>query len=409
MAKNEFRFTDHTLSKLQPTPGKKRSYFYDTKTDGLRVQVTAAGTLSFQFQTWDAVRKKPATKTLGKYPTLPLSKAREKAVKEMAAVNDGADIEGDAQKIRDEDTFDSMFTQWLEQFAKPHKKSWDEDERRYKLYMEKPFGKKKVSYFTTTHIRAWHKSITERQKQNAPKGVTISPTTANRALALTSTIFNQMMPEHPNPCKGVKKFREQSRDRFLQPDELKRFFEALYHADTPELLRDYVLVALFTGGRRTNVLSMRWSEISFENLVWTIPADQSKNGTKMEIPLIEEAVTILEKRKKNTSSMFIFPGTGRTGHYMEPKKAWSSLLKRAGLADVRLHDLRRTLGSWQTMTGASSTVVGKTLGHKSQASTAVYARMNLDPVRDSIKTAVEAMLATRELPVKVINLNPAKE
>lgn len=61
------------------------------------------------------------------------------------------------------------------------------------------------------------------------------------------------------------------------------------------------------------------------------------------------------------------------------------------------------------MTGASSTVVGKTLGHKSQASTAVYARMNLDPVRDSIKTAVEAMLATRELPDKVININPAKE
>jgi integrase len=75
---------------------------------------------------------------------------------------------------------------------------------------------------------------------------------------------------------------------------------------------------------------------------------------------------------------------------------------------VRLHDLRRTLGSWQTMTGASSTVVGKILGHKSQASTVVYARMNLDPVRDSIKTAVEAMLATRELPEKIVKIGGDK-
>ena len=88
----------------------------------------------------------------------------------------------------------------------------------------------------------------------------------------------------------------------------------------------------------------------------------------------------------------------------EPKKAWSTLLKKAKLADMRLHDLRRTMGSYQTMSGASTTIVGKTLGHKSQAATAVYARMNLDPVRASMEAAVDMMRASKEIPEKVIKI-----
>ncbi|MBU1140882.1 MAG: tyrosine-type recombinase/integrase [Proteobacteria bacterium] len=404
MTENKFNFTDNRLRNIQPVPDKKRSYFYDTKTDGLRLQITAAGTLSFQFQTWDTARKKPVTKSLGKYPKLSITAARKKAVNEMAAVNDGHDIESDAQKIRDEDRFDAIFELWMEQFSKPHKSSWREDERRFNLYIKKPLGKKKLSWFTPTRIRQWHRGITLLQKQRGNEGETVSPSTANRALTLITTVFNQITPDLPNPCRGVKKFRETSRDRFLQPNELKSFFKALYHADTPELLRDYVLISLFTGARRSNVLSMRWNEISFDRLIWTVPAQKSKNSEPMSIPLVIDTLKILERRKKNSRSVFVFPGNGKTGHYGEPKRAWGTMTKRAGLIDVRLHDLRRTMGSWQTMTGASSTIVGKTLGHKSPEATAVYARLNLDPVRASMETAVKAMLATKDLPEKVISI-----
>ena len=67
---------------------------------------------------------------------------------------------------------------------------------------------------------------------------------------------------------------------------------------------------------------------------------------------------------------------------------------KAGIKDLRLHDLRRTLGSWQAATGANSYTIGKTLGHKNTQSTAVYARLNLDPVRDSVEKATQAMLGT---------------
>ena len=88
----------------------------------------------------------------------------------------------------------------------------------------------------------------------------------------------------------------------------------------------------------------------------------------------------------------MFPGDGKHGHYHDPRKGWLRILKRAGIENLRLHDLRRTLGSWQAKTGASLVVIGKSLGHKSPQATAVYARLDLDPVRKSMETATAAIL-----------------
>jgi integrase len=375
---------------------------------------------------WSRKHKKSMVQTLGAFPGLSLQDARDKAVKKRSRVNAGEDIVATAKQFKDEDTFNALFDRWLSGPGKRKKtptglaernpKYLEEDKRRYKLYVKKHLGNKKLSWFSSIRIEEWHqkllntpKQLRKKQKEGAPSPKskdTISATTANRAFALVSTVFSSMTPERINPCKGVNKFAETSRERFLEPEELKRFFAALHRADTPELLRDYVLVSLFTGGRRSNVLSMQWNET--KTSTWKIPAQKSKNGTAMDIPLIDEVTDILERRKKSSSSIFVFPGSGKTGHYTEPKKAWTTLLKRAGLVDIRLHDLRRTMGSYQTMAGASTAVVGKTLGHKSQVSTATYARMNLDPVRDSMKAAVKAMLSTNDLPEKVIKLEGKK-
>lgn len=421
MADNKLNFTDNRLRTLRPVPGKKRSYYYDIKTAGLRLQITAAGTMTFQFQArYPKQRRPPVTVALGKYPTLSINEARKLATGLMTDILNGVEVEDKINRKRHEYDLDTVFNLWLKQFAKPHKKSWGEDVRRYDLYIRKPLGKNKLSWFTTAAIRNWHRKITTLPKQRG-KG-TITPATANRSLALLSTVFNQMVPEHPNPCRGVKKFKEDSRDRFLQPEELQRFFEALEQQDTPVLLRDYVLVSLFTGSRRSNVLSMEWREISFERSLWTIPGPKSKNGEPMDIPLVKEVVDILERRKKeqqvlkNRFLKYVFPGktlgekSGKSHeqkHYSEPKKAWGSLLKRAGLENVRIHDLRRTMGSYQTMTGASSTIVGKTLGHKSPEATAVYARLNLDPVRSSMESAVKEMQEAKHLPKKVVSIDNA--
>ncbi len=389
MAQEELSFTYERINSLKPRPDGKRRFVYDKKNPGLRVQITKMNTITFQFYVWDRTRKKPATRTIGPFPTVSIDEARQKATEFRQAINSGRDIENEANQIRNEVTLNTLFDTWIEQFAKPSKKTWKEDISRYGLYIQKPFGKKKVSWFSPEKVRIWHTKLINKPKQRGQGN--ISKATANRAFALLSTIFNQMVPDKPNPCRSVRKFHENSRDRFLQPEELKQFFDALLSENTDEMFRDFVMMALYTGARRTNIMEMKWPDISFDRKVWNIPASSSKNKKPNPVPLIDPALKILERRKKATSSIFVFPGKGTTGHLVEPKRQWKALIERANIEDVHIHDLRRTLGSYQTMTGASTAVVGKTLGHKSPAATAVYARMNLDPVRASIEKAVEAM------------------
>ena len=190
-------------------------------------------------------------------------------------------------------------------------------------------------------------------------------------------------------------------------DELTPFFTALSES-TNEIMRDFFLLALLTGARRANVSAMRWADIDLVAGVWRIA--KTKNGTPQTVTLSPEAVTVLESRKAGGGE-FVFPGEGTTKHIVEPKKAWATLLKAAGIENLRIHDLRRTLGSWQARTGASLPIIGKSLNHKTHQATAIYARLDLDPVRQSVNTATAAMMEAAGLKKKaeVVRLRTAKE
>ena len=213
-------------------------------------------------------------------------------------------------------------------------------------------------------------------------------TTANRIISLISAIFNfhkKLDPTINNLTQHIKKFKEVSRDRFLSPEELSRLIQSLNEEPNTDM-RDYFLILLCTGARKSNVLSMKWNDIDWERKIWSISQSKSKNREKMNVILSDEAISILEARKNN-NSQYVFAGTGKTGHIVEPKSAWKRILQRANIKDCRIHDLRRALGSYKAMQGTSSLIIGKSLGHKSQQATAIYYRMNLDPVRESVEKA----------------------
>jgi integrase len=194
-----------------------------------------------------------------------------------------------------------------------------------------------------------------------------------------------------NPADRVRAFKEKPRARFMDGDELPAFFKSLA-IEPNRVIRDFFLIALLTGARRSNVQAMAWPQINWNRATWTVPAEQSKNGEELGIVLVPMAMRILETRNASTKSEFVFPGVGKTGHLVEPKSAWRRILKRADIGDLRLHDLRRTLGSWQAATGASLQVIGKSLGHESLESTKVYSRLKLDSVRESVEKATNAMM-----------------
>ncbi len=380
MADNKFNFTKAALEALPlPSPGK-RAYYYDTKMRGLGVSITSNGAYSFVVYRW--VNGKPERVTLGRFPDLSVEQARRKAETINAAIAQGQNPNDQRRADRAEMTLEELFTEYLERYAKLHKRSWKKDQEQFHRHLS-IWRHRKLSTIHKTDIQKLHHDIGRDSGQYA----------ANRLLALCSTLFNKAAEfgvwDKSNPAQGIKKFREFSRDRFLQANELPRFFEALA-AEPNEIIRDYIIMALLTGARCSNLLAMRWEQIDLARREWRIP--QTKNGTPQIITLTEEAAFLLQQRQAVATSDYVFPSTGCEGHLREPKKGWQRILKNAHIENLRIHDLRRTLGSWQARTGASLAIIGKSLNHKSPQATAIYARLDLDPVRASVEKATKAML-----------------
>jgi integrase len=183
---------------------------------------------------------------------------------------------------------------------------------------------------------------------------------------------------------------ESSRTRYLLAEEKERFLEAV-NAEPNHTIRDFIFMSLHTGARKSNVLAMRWDSINLTDKTWDTPGTETKNGIAHLLPLSEEAMPILKARyeQRNPQCPWVFPSdhNSKSGHLEEPKKAWRRIIKRAGLKDFRLHDLRRTRGSWMAIAGASQYVIGKALNHKSITSTEIYARLSIDPVREFMNKA----------------------
>jgi integrase len=376
----KFNFTMNKLREVKAL--EKRTYFYDTKQPGLRLAASPSGNKSFQFQCWSKQLNKPVTRTLGKLGTISITEARMMAADLYAKVNTGVDIEETRRSQRNEPIFADMFQSYVETHAKVHKRTWKEDVRTYNNHFKKSLGNRRIDWISIDRIKQWHSKI---GKENGHY-------IANRSLALLSTVFSHVLPQRINPCHGVKRFKEESRDRFLHPNELERFFKAL-EMEPNESIADFFMILLLTGSRKSNVCSMKWEEIDLEHKLWKIPAQKSKNAEALSVPLVSEVVAILEKRKKESDSHFVFPGTGRTGHMVDPKRGWVRIRKSADLADVRIHDLRRTMGSYMAGMGSSLHIIGKALGHKNQETTAIYSRLNIDPVRDAMSKASQVMLS----------------
>lgn len=380
MQDNSFNFTKKSLDAL-PLPNKgKRLYVYDTYVRGLELMVTEHGSKSYKV--YRKFNDKPVRITLGKYSELSVEEARDKARTTISEMIKGKNPNVEKKKLRAETTLKEMFSLYMERHSKPHKRTWQDDERDIPRFIGHWF-QRKLSAITKQDIQALHERI---GKENGLYQ-------ANRLLARICILYNKAIEwgwEGTNPAQGVKKFKEKTRDRFLHPDELPRFFESL-DQEPNDTIRDYVYISLFTGVRQANVLAMRWEDIHFDRKEWLVP--ETKNGEPLRVHLIDTVIGILKTRLKNYGKKdWVFEGSGKTGHMVEPKAGWKRILQRVGIKDLRIHDLRRTLGSWQAATGSNSFMIGRSLGHKTTQSTAVYARLNLDPVRDSVEKATQAML-----------------
>lgn len=445
----KLNFTKAAIQALPIPETGKRDVYQDTEQPGLQLRVTSTGAKSFSV--YRRVKGgRPQRITLGKFPDVSVSDARTSAKQVVAKLSLGVDGRLVPHINKESTTLEGLFWDFLENrrnrrgaYLSPASKS--SYETIYRQHLSK-FGRKRLEEITDTQLAALHTRLGREH-----------PTQANRVIAVASSLFSyaqeRKLFKGQNPAAGIKKFPETARDRFIQADELPRFFRALA-IEPNETVRDLFLASLLTGARRSNVLAMRWADVRLERGEWRLHS--TKNGTPQTVHLSPEMVEMLRARKRaqeeehreqqaeGNPPEFVFPGTGETGHFKEPRKGWRRILDRAEaigiierleeaghgdaahsieieppyrslpflreiatrfgvridglkLDDLRIHDLRRTLGSWQAKTGASLAIIGKSLNHKSTSTTAIYARLDLDPVRESVNNATSAMLAAAGL------------
>ena len=410
--KKKFNFNKKNLAVLPPSSTNQRTYYYDAGARGLCLAVSPAGKKTFVL--YRKIAGKPERITIGPFPDLTIEEARGKASELNGVIARGENPASKRRLVRDEATLGELFATFLEHHAKPYRKTWEYDQGRFNKHLN-GWKLRKLSDITRMDIVTLHKNIGARSGQYI----------ANRVVELLRIMFNKAAEwgwDGENPAIKIKTFRERARKRFLQPAELPPFWQSL-EAEPNSTIRDFILLSLFCGARRANTQEMRWEEIDWQNATWSIPAEKSKSGEDIVVPLSDVALRILRTRKDATESEWVFPGHGRTGHLVEPKTAWKRVLERAAtiqkrnwletnprkseadfakefpnaFRDLRIHDLRRSLGSWQAITGSSLPVIGQSLGHRSLEATKIYSHLIVDPVRQSIDKATSAMLAAGKL------------
>ena len=395
MAVKTINFTKAEISKL-PIPEKGLFYCKDIKEKGLSIYITPNKVITFFVR--KRINGKDERLLIGTFPEISIENARKQARVIKGQIAQGINPNEEKNNLQQEITLLELLEQYIERYSKKHKATWQYDDKEVRR-LTASLAKRKISTIANEEIRKLHEDI----------GQNSGIYQANRLLAMVRAMYNKAIEwgyKGINPTNNIKKFKEKARDRFIQPDELPRFFKAL---DEEESLtsRDYIYISLYTGARKSNVLAMRWEEISFTTKEWKIP--KTKNGDSLTIHLPELAIEVLKKRKlenekldlQNFQKQWIFPSlTSKSGHLEEPKKAWKRVLERAEIKDLRLHDIRRTLGSYQAISGASLQIIGKSLGHKSSTATEIYARMNLDPVRQSVDKALSLINDYKNLQIK---------
>ncbi|MGL6253050.1 MAG: tyrosine-type recombinase/integrase, partial [Billgrantia desiderata] len=333
----KFSFSKKAIDSLPLPPAGKRANDTDTKTPGLELRVTSKGTKTFSCQRWIKDAARPERVTLGRYPTMTIEQARKAALRVNGAIAEGNNPAAIRRQLRGEPTLSELFHDYLERHAKKQKRTWSEDQRCFDRYISPSLGRRKLSSLARRDFATLHANISRT-----------APVQANRVLSLCSRLFSWALEaslwEGANPVAGIKRNPERERDRFLQASELPRFFQALA-AEPSDTVRDYILTSLLTGARRSNVLSMRWEELDLEAGEWRIPDSKTKNGQSQLVTMPPQLVTVLVERRRHVRGPWVFPGTGKVGHFADPKKGWDRIKERAQALGI-IHALA-PLEEWQ--------------------------------------------------------------
>ena len=325
---------------------------------------------------------------LGPANVMALAQARDKAREQLSSVRmNGADPLQD-KRASQLQRWGDYRPSYIQHIQKKGNKSWKDQERLLER-VTTGWDSRSLLSVTRQDVAALHHKIGTDQP-----GRQGTPYLANRLLSYLSHAFNTAVdiagyPEqNPNPARRIKRFKETSRKRRVELAELPTLFAAI-EAESNRVAANYLKLILFTGMRRSEALNAKWSYWEKTRNVMVLP--DTKQGEPHSVPLNTLAVSLLKGIKRIRGNPYIFATD--SGHLVNPDKAWRRIRTVAGMPDLRIHDLRRSVGSLMADANKSLHVIGSVLGHSKPSTTAIYARLGQKPAADALQEYGDQLLA----------------
>ncbi len=366
------------------THGHSRDIRWDDETGGLGVRIYPSGKKHFVLSYRIKGRKR--LYTIGKYgDPFTLEMARKKAGKLKGEIIDGGDPLRHRQEERAAPTIKELAKRYLSDHAERHKRpaSVRDDRAMIDKIILPRLGTRKVADITFADVDALHARLKA------------TPYRANRVIALLSKMFSLASTRWRdwsqldyNPAKGIEKYPEEGRERYLSPPELGALTKAL--ASHPnQTTANAIRLLILTGARRMEVLAAKWDQFDLQEGVWVKPSAHTKQKREHRVPLNAPALQLLTEMRSATEgentaeNEFVFPAGRGNNHLTEIRKGWEMVCEKAGINGCRVHDLRHTFASILASSGHSLPIIGQLLGHTHQATTKRYAHLYDDPLREA--------------------------
>jgi integrase len=349
---------------------------WDSALPGFGIRVKPSNVKSYIVQYRNRKTGASRRKTIGQHgPLLTFHKAKERARIILADALKGNDPVADDRTVRDAPTMRQLAADYLEQHAVPKKRarSVKNDCSMIDRIILPRLGSKKVAAVQSRDIQSLHVSMKK------------TPYQANRLLALLSKMLSLAVKwgwRSDNPVKGIERFQEERRERWLSDRELSQLLSVLI-SHPNQRAANAVRLQLLTGARLGEVLKARWSDFDLERGVWTKPSHHTKQKRTEHIPLSGPTLTLLTdmREKADPHEANLLPGNASGRPLQDIKKFWKVVTAQAGIADYRLHDNRHTHASHLVSSGLSLEIVGRLLGHTNPTTTKRYAHIADSPLR----------------------------
>lgn len=351
-------------------PAEGSVSWFDAELPGFMLEQRSSGGATYYFRYRDATRAIRLCR-IGKLADVSLAQARAQAFQMRELVIAGGDPKRELHRFAESPMLvDFVRTRYVP-YVSSRKRSWQMDVGMFDLHIGPSLGGSRMNRITPADVRAFMQSMADQG---------YSPATCNRMLVLLKHIFNcairfEVLPPHGNPCKGIELFPVTMHERYLQPQEVNALFEEL-ERNANTMVGQVVRLLLLTGARKREVLDARWSEVDFEHKVLWVPPERSKSRKPRPVALSYAAIELIQSLPRDPDIPFLFFNPRTRKPPVSIFTAWDSIRRKAGLADVRLHDLRHSYASFLVNAGRSLYEVQRLLGHQDPKVTMRYAHLS---------------------------------